>query len=98
MNARTSVVSRGRLVGRHPDAASTVTPTNVTRSVSLGRNGIELRSARTGQLTETEFMTTVESTPLLCDVTAMPASTVEPRLTVAVEPGMSVHVVPSGEV
>jgi hypothetical protein len=46
----------------------------------------------------TEFMTTVESTPLLCDVTAKPARTVEPRLTVAVEPGMSVHVLPSGDV
>jgi hypothetical protein len=43
-------------------------------------------------------MTTVESTPLLCDVTARPARTVEPRLTVVVEPGMRVHVVPLDDV
>jgi hypothetical protein len=49
------------------------------------------------QLTETEFMTTEQLTPLLCDVTARPAKTVEPRLTVAVEAGISVHVDPSDD-
>jgi hypothetical protein len=43
-------------------------------------------------------MTTVQLTPLLCDVTARPAKTVVPRLTVAVEPGISVHVAPSDDV
>jgi hypothetical protein len=50
------------------------------------------------QLTDTESIVTVDSAPLLCDVTASPARTVGLRFTVAVEPAMMVHVTPSGEV
>ena len=50
------------------------------------------------QPTATPSMVTVPRTPLWCEVTASPASSDELRVSVAVEPGMSVQVTPSAEV
>jgi hypothetical protein len=43
-------------------------------------------------------MVTVPRVPLLCEVTASPASSAEPRLIVTDEPGINVQFTPSGEV
>ena len=50
------------------------------------------------QPTATPSMVTVPRAPLLCEVTASPASSDEPRVSDAVEPGISVQVTPSAEV
>ena len=47
---------------------------------------------------DTESMVTEPSAPELWEVTARPASTVAGRASVVVEPGMGVHVLPSGDV
>ena len=47
---------------------------------------------------DTESIVTVHSAPELCEVTASPASSVEPRFSVIVEPGITVQVTPSADV
>ena len=50
------------------------------------------------QLGLTVSIVTVLTAPLLCDVTARPSRSVDPRVIVNVEPGMRVQVTPSAEV
>ena len=50
------------------------------------------------QPTATLSMMTVPRAPLLCEVAASPASRLVPRLSVTVEPGISVQVTPSVDV